>query len=1046
MKSLSFGMPLAARSAAIVLAALLGSAGVFSALASTPQAAWADSQTPPREAVSALADTDAEEPQLTIVAGRAKRDGNKYTFPDLTITANTDKNIRSITVQFTTAIQSGDDVLFAAADGFTIQGKTANRSVNSTAEDGWPTEKWEEYLRKNMTITLTSSGSGTKGLRMIASLNPVTDIYDYNSENGHYYRYVNKPSTWTEARDAAAAAEPYMGMKGYLVTVTSAKESNFITTLIDTNMWMGGTAEPTLGAVANTGFTWSAPATGWPYSFYWVTGPEATMGPGGTPMQICLMTKAGVAQSVADPVNGGNAYYNFASGEPNNATGIGFYDNAGTQKSGEYCLHMYSQKNSAGTATAAANIGKWNDYPNYPSSGAHQKCCYVIEYGGLEDDMENPDDSDTDGDTDVDVNVDVDVYVKVDINVDPEERTITTEADSINLGQALKVGENINGGVLDPVADQITRTYTLVDANGKEILGDDGKPITVPENEVPYRAGRYKVTSTKPNADDGTEYVAGTATFTVRPATVDPSRETTADGSTQAKVYEKVYDGTADFDLSGVALPGVLPTHASDVRIAADSATYLTSEVGDTKVVLQGARLETADGEATTNYTLAGVKDDGSLELSARIVPRELVVTASTTVKWGLAGKPLNDATGAAIAFSTDEDVHDNPAANWKANMLAPRDALRGDDGIVSILGDVEIGCTRDSDGTDLDATNPQAGVYTVMPHFSEVNPLGAAQAAAFALTSRAGTGFDAPITNVKDLGNDRYDIGNYVLTLKPAKVVVTQDAATDPGFDQIGDVVEGGTIKEEVDPSKPPISKDDLDDIVKDELGDQVPSTEPIITIIKDGEEVDAIDPTVPGHYVVIATYPDPDGGEDKVVRFEYVVAEPTPDDPSQPSKPENPGNNSQPGNSSQPGDGEQAGGNVVIDETVTHPIDPDGSPITKDDIDKEIKTTWPDKVPTNVKPDITITLNGEEVDAIDPTRPGTYYVTAVYHDPNGGPDRIVRLTYVVEGAEEETAVTSRLHRLAQTGDELPLGILGLGAAAAAGVAMVALRRKGSC
>lgn len=1025
MKSLSFEKPLAARGAAIVLAALLGSAGVFSALVSTPQQAWADSQTPLREEVSALADNDEEEPQLTIVAGRAKRDGNKYTFPDLTITANTDKNIRSITVQFTTAIESGDDVLFTADDGFTIQGKTANRSVNSTTEDGWPTEKWEDYLRKNMTITLTSSGSGTKGLRMIASLNPVTDIYDYNSENGHYYRYVGTPSSWTEARDAAAAAPAYMGMRGYLLTVTSQSEASFITTLIEGNTWMGGTCLPEFGTQDPTSHGSILTPKSGSVRYYWVTGPEATMNDG-KPLLICSGNYKNAAGLNADAKARG-LYANWSGSEPNTSDGVGHVDADYTINKGEYCIHMWG-KSSGNTP------GTWNDYPNYPHLGTHSPCNYIIEYGGLEDDMENPDDPDSDGDTDVDVNVDVDVYVKVDINVDPEERTITTEADSISLGQALKVGENINGGVLDPVADQITRTYTLVDANGKEILGDDGKPITVPESEVPYRAGRYKVTSTKPNAANDTEYVAGTATFTVRPATVDPSREATADGSTQAKVYEKVYDGTADFDLSGVALPGVLPAHASDVRIVADSAAYLTSEVGDTKVLLQNARLENAAGEATTNYTLAGVKDDGSLELSARIVPRELTVTASTTVKWGLAGKPLNDAAGTAISFATDEDVHDNPASAWAANMLAPRDALRVGGGISSILGDVELACTRDSDGAALDASNPQAGMYTVMPHFSEVNPRGAARAAARTLGARAASDFDAPITNVKDLGNNRYDIGNYVLTLNPAKVVVTDNAATDPGFDQIGDVVEGGTVKEEVDPSKPPISKDDLDDIVKEELGDQVPNTDPVIIIIKDGEEVDTIDPTVPGHYVVIATFPDPDGGEDKVVRFEYVVEEPAPDDPNQPSNPE------------QPGDNGQTGGNVVVDETVTRPVNPNGGPITKDDIDEEIKTTWPNKVPISVKPDITITLNGEEVDSIDPTRPGTYYVTAVYHDPNGGPDRIVRLTYVVEGVDEETSVTTSLHRLAQTGDEVPLGMLGLGAAVAAGAVVVSLRRKRSC
>ena len=51
------------------------------------------------------------------------------------------------------------------------------------------------------------------------------------------------------------------------------------------------------------------------------------------------------------------------------------------------------------------------------------------------------------------------------------------------------MSENINGGVLDPVADRVERTYVLVDANGKEIIGDDGKPIVVPEAEVQAEVG-----------------------------------------------------------------------------------------------------------------------------------------------------------------------------------------------------------------------------------------------------------------------------------------------------------------------------------------------------------------------------------------------------------------------------------------------------------------------------------------------------------------------------------------------------------------------------
>lgn len=1039
---------LAGSAGALALSALIVACTVGFATASGT--AWADSAPLPHEAASAqdaspqpAAGGDAE---LTIIAGKANRNGTVYTFPNLTVTSKSGKKIRSITVQFTTAIENGDDVTFDEVDGFVVRGKTANRSVNaSNADDpngGWDAAKWEDYLRNHMKINLISSaGGGTKGLRMIASLSKVTDTYDFNSENGHYYLYRDDACMWTEARDRATAAPSYMGMKGYLLTVTSQTEAQFISTLIEGNTWMGGTCLPEFGTQDPTSHGYSLTPSTSTVRYYWVTGPEATAN-NGKPLLICQGNYSAAAALNADAKARG-LYANWTGSEPNTSNGVGEVSNtAGAANKGEYCIHMWG-KSSGNTP------GTWNDYPNYPHIGTHRPCNYIIEYGGLEDDSVDPSDpSQGGGDADVDVNVDVDVYVKVDINVDPEERTITTEADSIGLGQPLKVGENINGGVLDPVADQVTRTYTLVDADGKEVLGEDGRPVTVPEAEVPYTAGRYKVTSTRPDKADGTKYVAGTATFTVRPAPVDVTREPNEEGEAQPKVYEKPYDGTTAFDLKQVALPGILPSHASSVSFAADSAAYAAAGAGDTKVVLENARLNGADGAKTGNYTLTGVKEDGSLELTARIVPRELVISATSSVSWGLAGKPLKDDAGKPFAMASDEDVHDNASAAWTANMLAPRDAERVEGGgIASILGNAELVCVRD-DGRVLDPDYPAPGVYTVSVHFSQVNPLSAAKTARAAVASPLAAGadpkFEDPIDKVTDLGGGRYDIGNYRLTLKNAKVVITENPAKDPNLGQIGDIIEGGPIAVETEPGKPPIDKDAINDIVKDTFGEQLPGggqggtpgREPTITIVKDGEEVDAIDPTKPGTYVVVATYPDPDGGPDKVVRFEYTVTEPAPEKPEGPSTPSQPSDPQQPG-SSQPGEAE-----VIVDEEKPVIVDPDGGVMTKQDIKKDIDTRYQNKVPKTTKPEITIMLNGKQVDVIDPSKPGTYYVTAVYHDPNGGPDKVVRLNYVVQKPDSTALLRSTKHRLAQTGDTAPLAVAILGALGGA-VALTAAARK---
>ncbi len=88
------------------------------------------------------------------------------------------------------------------------------------------------------------------------------------SGNGHWYEGVVAPAgniTWTDARDAAVARG------GYLATLTSAEEDQFVYGLVSANsdLWYlvetGWKHGPWLGGYAEE----SAPET---YSWYWVTG------------------------------------------------------------------------------------------------------------------------------------------------------------------------------------------------------------------------------------------------------------------------------------------------------------------------------------------------------------------------------------------------------------------------------------------------------------------------------------------------------------------------------------------------------------------------------------------------------------------------------------------------------------------------------------------------------------------------------------------------------------------------------------------------------
>ena len=164
------------------------------------------------------------------------------------------------------------------------------------------------------------------------------------SANGHAYLFVYAQDiTWSEA-NAAASKSCFNGKQGYLVTITSAAENEFVTKIskryiADKNeckyqsAWIGASDGDEEG------------------SFKWVTGPEAGLQfwSGGQP---------------GAPV-GGN-YSNWRNGVPDNATPPG----------NENYVHFDPYP---------AN-GTWNDLPNNPvvtPGTASVVSGYVIEYGDI---------------------------------------------------------------------------------------------------------------------------------------------------------------------------------------------------------------------------------------------------------------------------------------------------------------------------------------------------------------------------------------------------------------------------------------------------------------------------------------------------------------------------------------------------------------------------------------------------------------------------------------------------------------------------------------
>ena len=163
----------------------------------------------------------------------------------------------------------------------------------------------------------------------------------YNPENGHYYEVVTGTDiSWATAQ-AGAAGKTFDGLQGYLATITSAEENDFILSKLPADGWIGASDshEEINAATGATTYADDAAAEG---KWYWVTGPEA-----GTLFSVGNGT----------PVTQPGKYANWNLNEPNDSTPEEDY--------GEYYA-------SGGTAP-----GRWNDL-NGSSLNA-----YIVEYGGM---------------------------------------------------------------------------------------------------------------------------------------------------------------------------------------------------------------------------------------------------------------------------------------------------------------------------------------------------------------------------------------------------------------------------------------------------------------------------------------------------------------------------------------------------------------------------------------------------------------------------------------------------------------------------------------
>jgi hypothetical protein len=275
--------------------------------------------------------------------------------PGLTITST--GSITDVRVRIIQNFNTGDELNYTASLPAGVT-SSWNATYGELVFTGTATAaQWQSFLR---TVTFHTTSTVKDDRSVTWSLGNLVV-----GPNGHFYEYVAFGSaasalTWTQSKDAAAARN-YMGLTGYLATITSQTENDLIFQRLSASGWIGST-DDYLQINAATGATTYSTQTAAEGNWYWATGPEA-----GT--QFSHSPWAG-----ATPVAVNSMYLNWSGNEPNNN-----WNQVSNGETGEQYGEIYSGSSPWGTP------GKWNDFYNLNSDMDFVQG-YVVEYGGMPSD------------------------------------------------------------------------------------------------------------------------------------------------------------------------------------------------------------------------------------------------------------------------------------------------------------------------------------------------------------------------------------------------------------------------------------------------------------------------------------------------------------------------------------------------------------------------------------------------------------------------------------------------------------------------------------
>ena len=189
---------------------------------------------------------------------------------------------------------------------------------------------------------------------------------DYLPITQHFYRFVKLPGiSWMAARDLAASnGMMYFGLRGYLATITSQEENDFIKTKTTSLGWIGANDETVEG------------------DWRWVTGPEGLEDSG----KGLLFWRGTGGQAQSNPLTYGSL---------KDPSGAPYYENWNKEFNANPPNFEPNNSNNEDYAHITvfpqdyAHSYKWNDLPNtgsqIPTSDFYP-AGYLIEFGGMPND------------------------------------------------------------------------------------------------------------------------------------------------------------------------------------------------------------------------------------------------------------------------------------------------------------------------------------------------------------------------------------------------------------------------------------------------------------------------------------------------------------------------------------------------------------------------------------------------------------------------------------------------------------------------------------